>query len=394
MRPHLLLTCDFPPIGGGMSRMMAEMARHYPAGGLLVSTGPQEGSERVDGDFPNRIDRVPIPAPRLHNLQGIMLWSRRVSGFARQLGVEFTWCGCTKPAGYPAKWMRERLGVPYGLIVYGQDLMILRQKARGSRLKRGAARMLVNSASVVVAISRWTRDLALEVYQELGVVARDDLVRMVPLGTDPGRFRPGLDTAGIRARYGLPEGRWLLTVARLVEHKGIDTGIRVLARLREIEPDLRYAVVGFGVEQAKFERLARELGVADRVHFLTEVPDADLPSLYNLPQIYLGVSRHMARQVEGFGISLVEASASGIPVIGGRSGGIPDAVRDGESGLLVDEEDPAVVADAVRRLLEDQGLAARLGGNGRRLAESYYNWSRVVSDLRGIAREFTPPAVP
>ncbi len=373
---------------------MGELARHYPAGGLVVSTGLHAGSQRVDGLVPNRVDRVPIAAQRLKNIQGLLLWSRRASRLARELDVAFTWCSTLKPSAYPAKWVAERRGIPYGIIVNGEDLLVFQHKARESRLKRQVARMLMGSASVVVAISRWTRDLALEVYQELGVVARSDLVRTVPLGTDPGLFRPGLDTAAVRARYRLPEGRWLLTVARLVEHKGIDTGIRVLAQLRDTEPDLRYAVVGFGVKQAEFEQLARSLGVGDRVHFLTQVPDADLPALYNLPQVYLGVTRRIGRRVEGFGLSLVEASASGIPVIGGRSGGIPDAVRDGETGLLVDEEDPAAVAGAVRRLLQDRELATRLGGTGRRLAETFYNWDRVVSDLRRIAGEFTPAALP
>jgi phosphatidylinositol alpha-1,6-mannosyltransferase len=126
---------------------------------------------------------------------------------------------------------------------------------------------------------------------------------------------------------------------------------------------------------------------ADRVRFLTDVPDRDLPALYNCAEIYLGVSRLMEQRVEGFGISLAEASACGIPVIAGRSGGIPAAVRDGETGLLVDAEGVDAVAEAIGRLLDDAGLRARLGAAGRRAVESHYNWDRVTTDLRRIGHE-------
>jgi phosphatidylinositol alpha-1,6-mannosyltransferase len=92
--------------------------------------------------------------------------------------------------------------------------------------------------------------------------------------------------------------------------------------------------------------------------------------------------------VEGFGISIVEASASGLPVIGSRSGGIPEAIRDGETGFLVEPDDPAALAATAIRLLGDEGLRRRMGAAGRAAVESYYNWDRVAADLIGIDREF------
>jgi len=123
-------------------------------------------------------------------------------------------------------------------------------------------------------------------------------VRTVNLGTDPRRFRPGLHSSEVRARYGLGPGRWLLTVARLAAHKGIDTGLHILTALRQDMPDLHYAVVGSGVKQSELERLARELGVADRVRFLTGVPDRDLPAVYDAADVYLGLSRPTELMVE------------------------------------------------------------------------------------------------
>ena len=387
MPHHLLLAYDFPPIGGGIARWMAELAKRYPAGSLVVSTGQCGDSSDVDAGFPNRVDRLGIASRRLRTIQGILLWSRRVAVLARSTDAEFIWCGNIKPAAYPAKWTMERTGVPFGILLHGGDLLILQHQIHQSAVKRTTAAALLSSAAVLVANSEWTRDRCLTVLSELELDVPADRVRIVPLGADPAFFRPGLDTREVRERYGLDDGRWLLSVARLTRHKGIDTALQALARLGPRHPDLRYAVVGDGEEREALEDEARGLGVARRVRFLTDVPDRDLPALYNCAEIYLGVSRLMEQRVEGFGISLAEASACGIPVIAGRSGGIPAAVRDGETGLLVDAERADAVAEAIGRLLDDAGLRARLGGAGRRAVESHYNWDRVTADLRRIGHE-------
>jgi phosphatidyl-myo-inositol dimannoside synthase len=385
--PELLLTYDFPPLGGGIARMMGEIALRYPPGSLIVSTGRVEGSEAADALFPNRIDRLSYPARRLKTLQGLVLWSRRVSTLVAEQKAGFIWCGNLRPAAYPAKWAHDRTGIPYGVMVYGGDLLALRHNYLESRLKRRAARSLLGSAEVIIAISRYTHDLACDVLRELGLEQRTSRVRVIPLGTDPEIFRPGLDAAPLAKRHGLPTGRWLVTVARLVPHKGIDTTIKALALLAPRHPDLRYAIVGEGEYRPPLEALAVERGVGDRVHFLSGVTDAELPLVYALADIYVGVSRLTARDVEGFGIALLEASASGKPVVAGRSGGMPDAVREGETGLLVDPEDETSVVRAIESLLDDPARARRLGAAGRAAAESFYNWPRVVADLREISSE-------
>ena len=374
-------------MGGGIARMMGELARRYPAGSLVVSTGQQEGSAAVDASLPNRIDRVEVPSRRLRTVQGLLRWSHRAARLARSIQPELVWCGNLKPAGYPGRWIRNRVGTPYGIVVYGTDLLLLRHRIRHSAIKRGWARALIGSASVLVAISRWTKGEALSLLDDLGLGQSEIDVRLLLLGTDPAQFRPDIDPAGVRTRYDLPSRRWLLTVARLAGHKGIDTGLQVLAVLGEQYPDLGYLVVGRGDRQGQLEALARELGVADRVRFLTDVPDSDLPALYNAAEIYLGLSRPAGLMVEGFGISLSEASASGVPVVAGSGGGIPDAVRDGETGLLVDADGPEAAIGAVRRLLGDRELARRLGAQGRRAVETYYNWQRVATELAGIGHE-------
>jgi phosphatidylinositol alpha-1,6-mannosyltransferase len=389
-RPDLLLTFDFPPIGGGISRLMSELAMRYPPGELIVSTGQVDGSGESDRQFPGRIDRLALPSHRLKTLQGLILWSGRVRALARDHDAKFILCGNLRPAAYPAKWLRETAGLPYGVVLYGGDLLGLRHNYLESRAKRLAARTLLASAEVLVAISRWTHDLACEVLRELGLADRTLRVRVIPMGADPALFTPGLDAGPLVVRHRLPPARWLVTVARLVPHKGVDVTIRALRLLVQAFPDLHYAIVGEGSYQPSLESLAQEAGVADRVHFLTDVRDAELPLAYALADVYVGVSRQTARDVEGFGISLLEAQASATPVVAGRSGGMPDAVREGETGLLTDPEDPAAVAASIASLLREPGLAARLGAGGRRAVERYYNWNRVVDDFRALSVTATP----
>jgi phosphatidylinositol alpha-1,6-mannosyltransferase len=231
------------------------------------------------------------------------------------------------------------------------------------------------------------------VLQEIGIAPRQHLIQTVPLGTDPLRFRPDLPEAEIRSRYDLHGRRWLLSVARLTRHKGIDTGILALAGLAPEYPDLGYAIAGSGDELPGLKKLAAELGIADRVRFLANVPDRDLPGLYNCAEVYLGLSRLMNERVEGFGISLLEAGACGIPVVGTRTGGIPEAVRDGESGILVDSDQPDQVAATLRTLLDDRSLAERLGAGGRSAVERYYNWDRVSADIARLGRNLGRPVL-
>jgi phosphatidylinositol alpha-1,6-mannosyltransferase len=388
MASQLLLAYDFPPMGGGISRWMGELAKRFPAGSLVVSTGQYGDDVSADRTFPNRIDRLTIPSRRLRTVQGTVLWSRRATALARSERAEFLWCGNLKPAAYPALWTRRHTGTPYGVLLHGGDLLILRHQMQRSTVKRRVAAVLLDSAALLVTNSKWTAELCRAVLQEAGLEIPPERLRSVPLGTDPQLFKPQVPSDQIRNRYGLLGRRWLLSVARLTHHKGVDLVIRALARLKGRYPRLGYIVVGSGEELPRLQSLAGELGVADRVLFLTDVSDDDLPAIYNSAELYLGLSRQLDERVEGFGISLLEAGASGIPAVAARTGGIPEAVHDGETGLLVNPEDPAEVDKAIMTLLDDPPLARRLGASARQAVASYYNWDRVTAELAQLGHEY------
>ena len=384
MTTHLLLTSNFPPLHDGIASWMSQLARYYGDDAMLVSLGSEPGQSASDARQGVRIDRMMIPRARLRNMPGVIAWSRRAASLAREHQVSFTWCGNLKPPSYVGWTLRKRMGIPYGVMLHGTELLQMRRYGSGFR-KRMISRTLLGSAAVIVTNSEWTRTMTLELFDTLGIRVPAAQVFAVPLGADLDRFRAGVNTEHVRAKYGLNGGRWMLTVGRLVEHKGQDQTLRALALLRDTEPDLRYAIAGSGAYGTTLRALATELGVEDRVNFLGHVSDDDLPGLYNVAELYIGASRVAVDHVEGFGISLVEAAATSLPVVAGREGGMPEAVEDGVTGLLADPYDPAALAASIEQLLRSPELAARLGAAGRRVAEDKYSWQRVARDLRAIA---------
>jgi phosphatidylinositol alpha-1,6-mannosyltransferase len=157
--------------------------------------------------------------------------------------------------------------------------------------------------------------------------------------------------------------------------------IRALARLAGELPALRYVIVGEGPDEQRLRVLACTEGVADRVVFAGALRDDVLPAVYAGAALYVGLSRLLPPiNVEGFGISFVEAAASGVPSVAGDSGGVRSAVLDAETGVLVPPEEPERVADAIRTLMVDEPLRRRLGAAAREAALQRFNWDRVARD--------------
>jgi phosphatidylinositol alpha-1,6-mannosyltransferase len=179
-----------------------------------------------------------------------------------------------------------------------------------------------------------------------------------------------------------------LSVGRLEPRKGIDGALEAVAALAGEAPDLIYLVVGEGSQRPALEARARRADLAGRVRFVGHVSDDELPAFYRLAEVFLLPGRREEPdEVEGFGIALCEAAASGLPVIGGASGGIPEAMEAGRTGLLVDGRDPRSIAAALLALLADRELAERLGCAGREAVLRYLNWDRAASEAWAIVRE-------
>jgi phosphatidylinositol alpha-1,6-mannosyltransferase len=389
---HAFLTQDYPPMGGGMARRHVELCRRLAPDEVIVSTVAADAAQEAaaaafDAGERYPVDRQPFTFSGARTIFSAARWSRWLKTRTEQRtdGVDIVHCGNIRPAGYPSWWAHRVTGVPYLVYVYGGDLLRERRKVAGNPIKKYVTRRIFEESAGVVAISDWTGDLARSVMAEAGV-AREPRVLINPLGTDPDFFRPSRDGAGLRSRFGIGDGPLLLTVARLVPHKGIDVAIQALAALAPGWPTLRYLVVGTGDDRTRLDSAARTLNVADRVIFAGALSDAEIADAYSAATLYVGLSRVDAEiNAEGFGIAFVEAAAAGTPSVAGDSGGVRSAVLDNETGLVVDPTDARAAAGAIGALLADPERRLAMGRAARRAVERHFNWDRVARDVREFA---------
>jgi phosphatidylinositol alpha-1,6-mannosyltransferase len=176
----------------------------------------------------------------------------------------------------------------------------------------------------------------------------------------------------------------LLTVARLDLHKGHDFVLDAIAILKREGLNPHYLIVGEGEEEIHLRKKVKTLGLNQQVKFMGFISDSELPDIYAGSDIFVMASRQIPGRfdlIEGFGISFLEASASGLPVVAGNSGGVSDAVRDGETGLLVNPDSPEDIARALKRLLCDNDLAQQLGKKGRKWVETQMSWDCVAEKM-------------
>lgn len=386
---HLFVTQDYAPDLGGMARRHVELCRRFVPDEVVVSTvgaATAADAEAFDRGEPYRIARQPFPFGQAKRFSNQVRWGLDLARRCRR-GVDLLHLGNIRPCGYAVELASRRSSTPYLVYVNGGDLLKERLKAAESLLKRWTARDIFSRALGVVANSLWSAELARGVMRRVGV-PRPPPVAHIDLGTDPSFFNPERDRGLLRRRLGLGDAPVALTVARLVPHKGQDVGIRAVASLAAEFPELRYLLVGDGPDHSRLAALARSLGVSDRIVFAGALLDEEVAEAYATSTLYLGLSRVESEiDAEGFGIAFAEASASGIPCIGGDSGGVRSAVRDGETGFVLPPTDLDAVTATMRRLLTDGELRCRMGGAGRLAATTHYNWDRVARETIGFAHD-------
>ncbi len=205
-------------------------------------------------------------------------------------------------------------------------------------------------------------------------------IEVIPNGVDAKRFARAF-TADERARtaaaYGKKEGEtWLVTTSRLVHKNAVDTVIRAVPQM---PPEVAFVIAGIGPEEEALRTLADGLGVSERVRFLGEVSQAELPALLSACDLFTRPSRS-----EGMGISFIEAMAAGLPVIATRVGGIPDFLTEGETGWTVDVDAPQQIADAARRIMGDPARTSGIIGRAKAMALRDYDWDLVAKRMRAL----------
>jgi glycosyltransferase involved in cell wall biosynthesis len=194
--------------------------------------------------------------------------------------------------------------------------------------------------------------------------------------------------SALRERFRRTDGPLLVFVGRLVEEKGYADFLAALARVATHRPDATGLVVGDGQDREHAERLAIDLGIAERVRFTGWVESAEVPSYIAAGDVFVAPSRRGPDGwIEAQGLSIVEAMALGTPVVAAACGGIVDTIEDGVSGLLVPERAPEAVAAAVERYLTDADLRSRAVVNGHRVATDRFSIEATATAFDALFRE-------
>jgi phosphatidylinositol alpha-1,6-mannosyltransferase len=344
----LIPAYDFKPLLGGVANYGHELAVQFSKQARVhVLSRELDGMEEFDQNLPYRISRIRAPHS---GLLSFPLFARAVRAMVRREPPEAIFCPMWFPDGAACRWAVRGTSIPYYVAAHGTEVFDNLTDAKNTLrtlLTHRLKKQVFREAAKVFPVSRYTRQAVL---QEGG--GDGERVVTVHNGVNGSVFRKIEVAAEVRARYQQPGEKILLTVTRLHPYKGVDRMLEALPSILRSVPRVKYLVVGEGPDLPRLRALAARLGLEGRVRFLGRLPISEIVALYNLADLFVLLSREEPPDVEGFGLVFLEAAACGLPSVGGRSGGIPDAVEEGRSGWLVDpsntDEIAATIADRLR----------------------------------------------
>ncbi|MCX4991481.1 glycosyltransferase family 4 protein [Streptomyces sp. NBC_00568] len=379
MHKTLIVTNDFPPRPGGIQAFLHNMALRLDPGQLVVYASTwkrgREGAEATaafDAEQPFTVVRdrttMLLPTPGA---------TRRAVGLLREHGCTSVWFGAAAPLGLMAPALRRAGARRIVATTHGHEAGWAQLPAARTLLRR-----IGESTDTITYLGEYTRS---RIASALTPEAAARMVQLPP-GVDEGTFHPGSGGDEVRARLGLTDRPVVVCVSRLVPRKGQDTLVLAMPRILAKEPDAVLLIVGGGPYEKELRKLARDTGVAGSVRFTGAVPWSELPAHYGAGDVFAMPcrTRRGGLDVEGLGIVYLEASATGLPVVAGDSGGAPDAVLDGETGWVVRGGSAEEAADRIVTLLGDSELRRRMGERGRAWVEEKWRWDLLAERLREL----------
>ena len=361
----LFITNDFGPRAGGIETFVHGLVERLPNGSVIVYTSAQQNSAEFDAkwlqDYGVEVIRdrskILLPTPRVIKVCKQLVKSRKLTKVA---------FGAAAPLGIMARAMRRAGAQKIVALTHGHEVWWAKVPPFSF-----AIRFMSRNIDAITYLGEYTKSEISKAFSKTEVTK---LVQIAP-GIDVEHFVP-TDSSKLRAELGLADKSVIISVGRLVHRKGQDKLIAALPAIKVEVPNVHLVLVGVGPHQDYLEKLASKLNVSDCITFIGRINYAELPTYICLGDIFAmpSRSRFFGLEVEGLGIVYLEASACGLPVVGGKSGGAPDAVLIGETGLVVDGTKPAEIASACIELLNNPELCALMGAAGRAWIIENWRW--------------------
>jgi len=362
----VIITQDFYPDIGGITTWVHEFARHLREAGcdVLVITKSFDGFKGHE--------EVEYPVHRLdHHRWKKKKYSRIKQAIAPLVDDDTVFLCANWKMAIPCLMLSYSSRIRYLVAVHGLDAFEARFK------NRLLQKLTLWRAWAVLPVSRYTAGLL-----EMPRLQRSGRIQVLPNGVDSTVFVPQARSSHIATKYGFEEGPRILNIGRLIPRKGFDMTIRAMALLKN--QSACFYIGGTGPYKETLQALVKELKLESRVKFLGFVEESDLVAVYNQADVFCMPSRALPLQVEGFGITYLEAAACGVPSVGGRMSGAEDAIVHEETGLLVEAESPQSIAGALDRLLDDESFRRHLGERALERVRSEFSWGQQTERLLQI----------
>ena len=366
----LVVTNDFPPKVGGVNYYVSELVRRFPPGTATVFASSWPDAGEFDRTFPHRVVRWPtrtlLPTPSV---------CTEAARLAREVRADVVLCGASLPLAFVGQSVSRRCGIPYVACTHGLELAAAKIAPGRVFLRR-----LFKHASLVTAVSAWTAA------RLRPFAPADAQFALLPSGIDQHLFRPDVETASIRHRHNLGEGPIVCCVSRIVARKGQDVLIRAMPTLVGKWPHLRLLIVGSGPYERTLKTLAVRCRVEPHVIFTGEAVYDELPAYFRIGDVFAMPcrSRFAGFETEALGAVYLQAAAVGRPCVGGSAGGAPEAVRHGETGLVVDGTSVSAVVAAVSELLQHPDRATAMGAAGAAWVHRDLTWDHLADTLQQL----------
>lgn len=361
----LLVTNDFGPRAGGIETFVMGLLERVPKGEVVVYTSRQDAYEAHDqrwlSEYGVEVIRdkssILLPTPRV---------IRNLKKLIRQRNLSKVWFGAAAPLGISARWLRKAGAKQMIALTHGHEVWWSKVWPFSWAISE-----IARTVDLVSYLGDFTHQAIAPRFAD-----KSKLIKIAP-GIDTEHFRPH-DGRELRKKYGIENRPTIVSVGRLVHRKGQDRLVEAMPLVLKEVPDAHLVFIGEGPHRKKLDALVDRYKLHNHVTFIGRIQYSDLPRHISLGDIFAMPSRSrlFGLEVEGLGIVYLEASACGLPVVGGDSGGAPDAVKEGITGFVVDGNDRVQIADRICTLLKDEALRRQMGEAGRAWALEEWQWQR------------------